>query len=73
VPIGKGQLEEPFVAEPVHLVLSGRVIRFNDPELFGSGNECTNDDGPRSAGLDFVNTKKSKGIGMISEDNEVNV
>src|SRR5258707_184924 len=37
VPVPKGQLEEPFIAEPVHRVLFGGVIRFDDPELFGPG------------------------------------
>jgi hypothetical protein len=67
----EGQLEEAFIADLVHRVLVVWLVRLDHPDLFGSWDECANDDGLPFAG--FVHAEKGEGIGVVSAGYEVNV
>ena len=54
-------------------MLFGRIIGFNNPELFSTGNECTDYDGPRSVDVDLVNTEKAEWIRMVTAYDEVRI
>ena len=48
-------------------------MRINHPELFCSRDERTDDNGPASAALGFMNTEESKRIGVVAAQNKINV